>query len=210
MNKTIIKEIEKKEKAEILDIEIKSFSKNLKKIDLIVYSSAIAEDNPEIIYGKKTGIPVIKRAEMLANLMTMKKSIAIAGSHGKTTTSGMLCWALDQVGFDFSYLVGGLFLGNELAPGRYSKDSWLVLEVDESDGTIDLFAPTITLALNCEWDHVDLYDSKDSIGETFRSLFNRTRSAIITPNKSELSDWAKLEKNQKKVINNFKKILRNN
>ena len=69
-----------------------------------------------------------------------------------------------------------------------------MLEVDESDGTIDLFNPTITLALNCDWDHVDLYDSKESIGKTFKALFSRTISNIITPAGSELSEWANMEK----------------
>ena len=72
-------------------------SENLNNIDLIVYSSAISEDNPEIIHGKKMGIPIIRRAEMLANLMTLKKSIAIAGSHGKTTTTCILLISLLNV-----------------------------------------------------------------------------------------------------------------
>jgi UDP-N-acetylenolpyruvoylglucosamine reductase len=178
-------------------VQVLSEPTPLENPDCVIRSSAIPEGSKLVQPWVAKKIPVFRRGEFLARFTANRKILAVVGSHGKTTTSGMLSWALDQVGFKFSYLVGGLFLGNELAPGRYSKDSWLVLEVDESDGTIDLFTPTITLALNCEWDHVDLYDSKDSIGKTFRSLFKRTRSAIITPNNSELSDWAKLEKDQK-------------
>ena len=90
-----------------IDIFHSHNSKNLNEIDLIVYSSAISEDNPEIMYGKKIGIPVIKRAEMLANLMTMKKSIAIAGSHGKTTTTCILAHIFTKCNLDPTYIIGG-------------------------------------------------------------------------------------------------------
>ena len=162
--------------------------------DCVIRSSAISLDNKLVKNWVDLGIPVYQRGEFLARFTARKKILAVVGSHGKTSTVGMLCWALDKVDFSCSYLVGGAFVNNQLPPGRFVRDSWVILEVDESDGTIDFFAPTITLALNCDWDHVDRYDSKDSMGETFRSLFSRTTSTIITPSGSDLFKWAELEK----------------
>ena len=165
----------------------------LYKPDCVIRSSAIPLNNKLVQGWISQSIPVYQRGEFLARFTAKKKFLAIVGSHGKTSTAGMLCWALDQVGFQFSYLVGGMFTDNKFPSGRYVKEGWVICEVDESDGTIDYFTPSVTLALNCDWDHVDQYDSKDSMGETFRSLFSRTISSIITPTNSELSKWAKLE-----------------
>jgi len=174
-------------------IDVLSEPTPLNKPDCIIRSSAIPLNNKGVQGWVAQNIPVYQRGEFLARFTAKKKFLAVVGSHGKTSTTGMLCWALDQVGFQFSYLVGGMFTDNQLPSGRYVKESWVICEVDESDGTIDYFTPSVTLALNCDWDHVDQYDSKDSMGETFRTLFSRTTSSIITPTNSELSEWAKLE-----------------
>ena len=145
-----------------------------KKPDCVIRSSAIPLNSKLVENWLDLEIPVYRRGEFLARFTSKRKILAVVGSHGKTSTVGILSWALEKVGFPISYLVGGLFVDNQLPPGQYIKNSWLVLEIDESDGTIDFFSPTVTLALNCDWDHVDRYDSKDSMGETFRSLFSRT------------------------------------
>ncbi len=173
----------------------------LEKPDCIVRSSAISLDSKLVKNWTAVGTPVYQRGEFLARLTATRKTLAIVGSHGKTSTTGMLCWALARVDFQCSYLVGGVFINNKLPPGRFIKNSWLLLEVDESDGTIDFFSPTVTLALNCEWDHVDHYESKESLGKTFRSLFSRTTSSIITPRNSELSEWA--QENSEKQLSTF-------
>lgn len=179
-------------------IEVLSEPTPLVKPDCVVRSSAIPLDSKLVRNWQAMETPVYQRGEFLARLTAKRKTLAIVGSHGKTSTTGMLCWALSQVEFQCSYLVGGSFVNNQLPPGHFEQNSWLILEVDESDGTIDFFSPAVTLALNCEWDHVDQYDSKESLGETFRSLFSRTSSTIITPDNSELSKWARAE-NEKKL-----------
>lgn len=173
----------------------------LKRPDCVIRSSAIPQDSKLVKPWLTLEVPVFRRGEFLARFTAQKNVLAVVGSHGKTTTVGMLCWALRQVDFSFSYLIGGVYADNQFPPGRFDKNSWLVLEVDESDGTIDLFKPSITLALNCDWDHVDLYDSKESMGKTFKALFSRTTSNIITPAGSELSEWADMEEG--KEITNF-------
>lgn len=175
-------------------IDVLSEPTPLKNPDCVVRSSAISLDNKLVKNWVTMGVPVFQRGEFLARFIAKKKILAVVGSHGKTTTVGMLCWALEKMNFSFSYLVGGSFVDNHLPPGRFVRDSWVILEVDESDGTIDFFTPKVTLALNCDWDHVDRYDSKDSMSETFRSLFSRTSSTIITPNSSDLLKWATEEK----------------
>jgi UDP-N-acetylenolpyruvoylglucosamine reductase len=178
-------------------IRVLSEPNPLYKPDCVVRSSAVGEDSELLNSFVKEGIPVYRRGDFLANFTRDKKIIAIVGSHGKTSTAGKLVWALRKKGFCFSYLIGGLFLDNKINSGKFENSEWIILEIDESDGTIDSFSPEITVALNCEWDHVDLYNSKDSINEVFRSLFNRTREVIITPNKGDLYDSAKLESAKK-------------
>ena len=91
--------------------------------------------------------------------------------------------------FPCSYLVGGCFRDESLPP-ESSSPSWVILEVDESDGTIEAFSPTTTLALNCDWDHVDRYESSDSLATTFQGLFTRTKDCLIVPSGSSLAEWA--------------------
>lgn len=162
--------------------------------DCVIRSSAVPEDSQSVKPWIVEGKPVYRRGEFLARFCSGKNILAVVGSHGKTSTTGMLCWALRKIGFSFSYLVGGLFKNNEISPGFYQKSKWIILEVDESDGTIDLFSPETTLALNCEWDHVDLYKSEESMGDTFRELFERTKTNLIVPACSELADWASTNK----------------
>ena len=139
-----------------IDIFQNHDSKNLKKIDLIVYSSAIAEDNPEIIYGKKTGIPVIKRAEMLANLMTMKKSIAIAGSHGKTTTTCILAHIFTKCNLDPTYIIGGKIKSFE-SNASLGQGPHILAEADESDGSFLLLKPSNLIITSIDNDHLETY-----------------------------------------------------
>ena len=184
------------------------------KPDCVIRSSAIPLNSKLVKNWLDLEIPVYRRGEFLARFTAKRNILAVVGSHGKTSTVGILSWALEKVGFPISYLVGGLFIDNQLPPGQFIKNSWLVLEIDESDGTIDFFSPTVTLALNCDWDHVDRYDSKDSMGETFRALFSRTTSTIITPVNSDLFEWAKLEKDKKvftfKLRNELSEYHQNN
>ena len=177
-------------------IRVLSEPNPIEKPDCVIRSSAIPEESNLVSPWISQNIPVYRRGDFLAQFTADKKVVAIVGSHGKTSTTAMLSWALQETGFSFSYLVGGLFTDNQLPPGRYEESDWVVMEVDESDGSIDSFCPEITIALNCEWDHVDLYDSREAIGKTFQALFGRTVKTIITPENSELAEWARVEKNK--------------
>lgn len=145
----------------------------------VVYSSAILPTHPVYRQALALGIPLEKRGAYWAELIQPKKLLAVVGSHGKTTSTGMLIDVLDKAGFSFSYLLGGLFNDGRL-PARYCAESdWVVSEVDESDRTWDQFSPTITLAVNFDWDHVDAYSSEADLANSFLALFQRTKEKII-------------------------------
>lgn len=124
--------------------------------DVVVTSSAIAADNPEVEAARELRIPIVPRAEMLGELMRFRAGIAIAGTHGKTTTTSLVAGLLDEAGLDPTFIVGGLvnaFGGNaRLGQGRY-----LVAEADESDGSFRLLQPVLSLITNIDHDHLDAY-----------------------------------------------------
>ena len=151
-------------------------------VDAVIYSSAVKPEHPLMQQAVEKGIPCLRRGHLLARLADEKKLLAVVGSHGKTTTTGMLIHRLRQSDFDFSYVLGGFFQGTSLPPARYSPSSeWLVAEVDESDGTIDNFHPELTLALNVDWDHPSQYPTAKDLETTFEQLFKRTRGAVWIP-----------------------------
>ncbi len=151
---------------------------------LIVRSSAVDEDHPLLAKTAAEGAATcLRRGEFLARLAADKKLVAVAGSHGKTTTTGMLIDMLRDVGFDFSYVLGGLFNGGgSTPPAHFSASSpWLVAEVDESDGTIENFDPAVTVVVNLDWDHADRYATEADLRATFERLFARTSEHILLP-----------------------------
>ena len=143
----------------------------------VIYSRAIKPNHVLLRAAQKAAIPIISRGQFLAELSHHYRLIAIAGSHGKTTTSGMLAHLMDSAGFDGNYLVGGLF-NNNVAPYRYSQSRWMLAEVDESDGTIDLFNPELTVLLNADWDHADFYKSEAQLLQAFVALAKRTAGHV--------------------------------
>ncbi|MBU61702.1 MAG: UDP-N-acetylenolpyruvoylglucosamine reductase [Opitutae bacterium] len=154
--------------------------------DVVVRSSAICESLPSLDQWKEQGIPVLRRGDFLAKLTAECKVLAVVGSHGKTTTTAMIAWLLRKLGFPCGYIIGGLFRNREIPPGMYSDSPWIVIEVDESDGTIDGFSPTVTLCLNCDWDHSSQYSSLQEFCETLGGLFSRTESSVIVPEGDDL------------------------
>jgi UDP-N-acetylmuramate--L-alanine ligase/UDP-N-acetylenolpyruvoylglucosamine reductase len=146
---------------------------------MVVYSSAIQAQHPAYAAAAARALPLVRRGEMLAEVLREKKLIAVVGSHGKTTTTGMLITALRGAGFPCGYLLGGIFNDPGLPPAAAGPGDWVVAEVDESDGTIDRFAPEITLAVNLDWDHPDHYRSLSDLEAAFAALFTRTRKAIF-------------------------------
>lgn len=163
----------------------------------VVYSRAIQPDHALLRTAQARSIPIIARGQLLAEISQHYRLVAIAGSHGKTTTSGMLAYLMDTMGFDANYLVGGLF-NHGLAPYRYSQNNWMIAEVDESDGTIDDFHPELTVLLNADWDHADYYASESQLIAAFRALAKRTTGKVFICNdcgklKSALTDLDSLQ-----------------
>ena len=136
------------------DIAIGHHEDNVKGSDLIVFSNAIKTDNPERIAGAKSGIPEITRAAALALLMSESVSIAIAGTHGKTTTSSMATIALQSAGTDPSFAIGGI-LKSSGSNAHRGSGKYFVAEADESDGSFVAYRPHAAVITNIEWDHVD-------------------------------------------------------
>ncbi len=131
---------------------------SLPRADFVVYSSAIKEDNEELARAREQGIPLLRRAELLARLMEGAVTVTVAGAHGKTTTSSMIATLLDSAGLNPSVAVGGIIKARGsnamLGEGRY-----FVAEVDESDGTFLLFHPRYSVITNIDFEHLDHYQN---------------------------------------------------
>ena len=140
---------------------------NLKNAALVVTSSAIADGNPEVRAARAAGLPVLRRAEMLARIMAMRRGIAVAGTHGKTTTSSMISHVLRQAGLDPTFLVGGELndIGSNAGVGQ---GEWLVAEADESDGSLLYLRPEVAIVSNVELDHHANYGCLDDVRDVFR------------------------------------------
>ncbi len=148
-------------------------------VERLVVSSAISHNHPQYLEAKDRELPILRRGEMLAEVLQRKRLIAVVGSHGKTTTCAMLVTALRSGGLDVGYLLGGLFNDASIPPARCASADWVVAEIDESDGTIEGFSPEITLCVNLDWDHCDHYRDEEMLKETFRNLRARTSRAFF-------------------------------
>lgn len=132
---------------------------NVENKDLIVLSSAINKNNPELLHAKKLGITIIPRAEMLGSIMRDYDSIAIAGSHGKTTTTSMLARIFTEAGLSPTYVIGGKVLSSDNNSDLGSGD-YLIAEADESDGSFIHLHPNAAILTNIDDDHLVHYDNK--------------------------------------------------
>jgi UDP-N-acetylmuramate--alanine ligase len=139
---------------------------------VVVYSSAVARDNVEVHTARQRGVPVIGRAEMLAELMRLKYGIAIAGTHGKTTTTSMVAAVLGAGGFDPTVVVGGRVHGLG-ANARLGQGEFLVAEADESDGSFLKLSPTIAVVTTVDAEHLDHYADLDAIVTAFLTFVNK-------------------------------------
>jgi len=142
-----------------------------KTITAMVISSAIKQDNIEIVTAKENRIPIISRARMLSELMRMKYGIAIAGSHGKTTTTSMTAKILSDVGLDPTVVVGGRVL-NQATGAKLGKSEYFVAEADESDGSFKLLRPSIAVITNIDSEHLSHYGSFDALKNAFLDFIN--------------------------------------
>lgn len=146
--------------------------------ELVVFSPAVAATHPLRQLATARGLPQVRRGEMLAEVTRDRRLVAVVGSHGKTTTTAMLITALVRARFECGWVLGGLFGGDALPPARDAGE-WVIVEVDESDGTIGGFAPEVTLAVNLDWDHADHYATRAAIEDEFAALFARTRDSVL-------------------------------
>jgi UDP-N-acetylmuramate--alanine ligase len=147
-------------------------AENIKAADVVVVSSAIDPDNPEVQAAGQASIPVIPRAEMLAELMRLKYSIAIAGAHGKTSTTSIVASVLAEGGLDPTVVIGGKLksIGSNAVLG---EGDFIVAEADESDGSFLKFSPTIAVVTNIDKEHLDFYADLDAIKAVFLNFLDR-------------------------------------
>jgi UDP-N-acetylmuramate--alanine ligase len=149
-----------------INIVIGHEEKNVHGAAVVVVSSAISKDNPEILEARRLKIPVVKRAEMLAELMKMKNSVAVAGTHGKTTTTSLIAAVLDQANMDPTVINGGLINAYN-SNARLGSGNWIVVEADESDGSFAKLMSTIAVVTNIDSDHVDNFDNFSELASLF-------------------------------------------
>lgn len=146
-------------------------------VDLVCYSSAIKPDNAELVAAQARGIPLLKRAELLAMLTEEKTLIAVAGSHGKTTTTALLSFVLKDLGYDPTVFIGGVSL-NYGQIAWWGKDIFIV-EVDESDGSFLYFKPDYAIVTNIDKEHLDYYKSEDNIKASFGKFISSVKRMTI-------------------------------
>ena len=152
-----------------ITVAIGHTAENVGDAQLVVITSAAHADNPEIVEARRRGIPVVKRAEMVARLMEGRYSIAVAGTHGKTTTSGLIAHMLVEAQLEPTYLIGGEVrsLGTNAAPG---EGRYIVVEADEYDRAFLSYTPDVAVVLNIEPDHLDIYGTVDEMAGAFRQF----------------------------------------
>ena len=145
---------------------------NLGEAQIVAFSSAIASDNPELREARRRGIPVVHRADLLAEIVADGEGIAVSGTHGKTTTTSMIGWLLLEAGLDPTILVGARAtdLGGN---ARLGKGAWVVAEADESDGSFLKLRPRYAVITNVDRDHLDFYGGLEEIGDAFVTFMNQ-------------------------------------
>lgn len=151
---------------------------NVAGVDAVVISSAIREGNIEVLAAGEAGIPVFSRADLLAEVVSLRRSLVVAGTHGKTTTTSMLAGVLAEAGWHPSFLVGGEL--NETGAGAAWDDGeWLVVEGDESDGTFLRLPCELAVVTNVEPDHLEHYGGFPGLKDAFASFLERAPSSVV-------------------------------
>jgi UDP-N-acetylmuramate--alanine ligase len=153
-------------------IDVGHRAENVRGADVVVYSSAVSPENPEMVEAKALGTPVIPRAEMLAELMRVKYGIAIAGSHGKTTTTSLVATILRAAGFDPTVVVGGRMAAFG-SNARLGAGDLLVAEADESDGSFLRLTPTVAVVTNIDPEHLDFYKDHETLKNAFVTFIEK-------------------------------------
>ena len=153
------------------EINIGHRKENIGDCQLVIVSSAISDDNPELLGAKERGVPIAARAQALAWLMSNSISVAVAGTHGKTTTTAMLTVALQSAGLDPSFAIGGTI--NTAGTNAHSgSGDFFIAEADESDGSFLAYKPDGAIITNVELDHVDHFENEAAVFEVFENFLN--------------------------------------
>lgn len=155
-----------------INISIGHSEENIMNTDVVVISSAVARDNPEVVAARKMSIPVIPRAEMLAELARLKYGVLVAGAHGKTTTTSLIASVLADCNLDPTVVIGGKLKGIG-SNARLGEGEFLIAEADESDGSFLKLSPTIAVVTNIDREHLDYFKDMETIEDAFRSFINK-------------------------------------
>ncbi|MBM3545834.1 MAG: UDP-N-acetylmuramate--L-alanine ligase [Alphaproteobacteria bacterium] len=149
-----------------INVAVGHRAENLGDAAVVVYSSAVKADNPEVVAARARMIPVVRRAEMLGELMRLKWSIAVGGTHGKTTTSTMIAHLVETAGLDPTAIIGGI-VNTYGTNARMGAGEWLVAEADESDGTFTKLPATIAVVTNIDPEHMEFYGTFEKVQQAF-------------------------------------------
>jgi UDP-N-acetylmuramate--alanine ligase len=153
-------------------VYIGQVAENVADAKVIVVSTAIKADNPEMVEARKRGLPIVRRAEMLAELMRLKWCVSVAGTHGKTTTTSMVSAVLEAGSIDPTVINGGI-INSYGTNARLGESEWMVVEADESDGTFVKLPATIAVVTNMDPEHLDFYGTFETEKEAFRQFLDR-------------------------------------
>ncbi|MDA8077657.1 MAG: UDP-N-acetylmuramate--L-alanine ligase [Nitrospiraceae bacterium] len=155
-----------------IQVYISHKAENIDSAHVVVVSSAVREDNPEVLEAKRRAVPAIPRAEMLAELARLKYGILVAGAHGKTTTTSLISTVLGHGGLDPTIIIGGKLKGIG-SNARLGRGDFLVAEADESDGSFLTLSPTIAVVTNIDREHMDFFKSMETLSAAFLSFVNK-------------------------------------
>jgi len=201
------------------------FAENISLADVVVVSTAVPRDNPEVIAAHEKRIPVVRRAEMLGELMRYRHGIAVAGTHGKTTTTSLVASVLAQAGLDPTFVIGGLLNSSE-TNGRLGASRYLVAEADESDASFLHLQPVVAVLTNIDADHLSFYENSfEKLQHAFlefihnlpfygllvacvddpivKAIIPRVKRSVITYGFSEHADVRAVDFHQDGVFSNF-------
>tara|TARA_B100000787_G_scaffold119898_1_gene90016 strand:- start:4371 stop:5768 length:1398 start_codon:yes stop_codon:yes gene_type:complete len=168
------KNIERLKKNKI-KISIKHEKKNIERVTILVISSAIKKNNPELVAARKKQLPIYKRGEMLAHIVSLTKNIVVTGSHGKTTTTSLLASIFSKTKLDPTIINGGV-LNSLKNSAKLGKSDWCILEADESDGSFIHVPPTYSIVTNIDREHMDFYKSMADLKSLFVKFINKVPS----------------------------------
>jgi UDP-N-acetylmuramate--alanine ligase len=158
-----------------INISIKHTKKNVEKATILVISSAIKKSNPELVEARRKQLPIYKRGEMLAHIVSLTKNIVVTGSHGKTTTTSLLAAIFSKTKLDPTIINGGV-LNSLKNSAKLGKSDWCILEADESDGSFIYVPPTYSIITNIDREHMDFYKSMRDLKNLFIRFINKVPS----------------------------------